>query len=83
MTTTAILISWITVCATYLRLRSAVKVQAFMVLDAVSPFQPLLAWYGLASSVVLGIIPRAGLTHCSDFSRVRKLYTLRSAMGAV
>jgi amino acid permease len=54
MTTTAILLSWITICATYLRLRSAVKVQ-FMVLDAVSSFQPLLARYGLACSVVLGI----------------------------
>jgi amino acid permease len=58
MTATGILVSWGTICATYIRFQEACRVQGVQTVpEATSACQPALAWYGLVAVAVLGILP--------------------------
>jgi amino acid permease len=57
MTATGILVSWGTICASYIRFRKACHVQGVQTVpEATSAWQPALAWYGLVAVTVLGIL---------------------------
>ena len=56
LSTTGLLINYAVICATYIRFRKACLVQGIKRVEAaVSPLQPVLAWYGLCWSVFLSI----------------------------
>jgi len=54
MTNVAILISWCIICITYFSFRSDVQGNADPVVEARSPFQPVLAGYGVFATAVVG-----------------------------
>ena len=59
MSSTAILIPWAVICATYLRLRKGVEekgLQRAVEEDSKSGLPPYLAWYGLVCCTVLGML---------------------------
>jgi hypothetical protein len=69
MTTTAILIPWAAICASYIRFRSAVRVQRIGKViseESKSVLQPYLAWYGLIWCTVLRTPSYISLTKSSS-----------------
>jgi amino acid permease len=58
MSATAILIPWAVICATYLRLSKGVVEKGLQraVEEEAKSVQPYLAWYGLVTCTILGIL---------------------------
>ena len=64
------LIAWAGICMTYLRFRAAYQAQGLkkeIVPESISPFQPLLAWYGLIWSIFVSIFPSVQADHGGVF----------------
>lgn len=71
MTVTGGLISWGGICATYLRFRKACRSQSIAIEpEAASPWQPVLAWYGLVWIIFLSTLRAPRYADIELFSKV-------------